>query len=133
MNRQLALKIVLALVGLLFLAVSLSLDDVCAARPCLVDDVQHLCHARRFLASRNPQPIGESQPDRFYSMVELRSCRRHGHAGIAEYGFTWRTRWRGDPRRYRHSLDRARASKAACRARPHSVVATWTGSRQTAH
>src|SRR5947209_19583241 len=67
--------------------VSLSLDDVCAARPCVVNDVQHLCHAWRVLASRDPQSTGESQPDRLYSMVELRSCRRYGHAGIAEYGF----------------------------------------------
>src|ERR1700734_4119898 len=37
--------------------VSLSVDPVCAARPCDVDDVQPLCHARRFYASRNPQPI----------------------------------------------------------------------------
>src|SRR5436309_11615255 len=95
--------------------VSLSLNAVCAARPCAVDDVQHLCHARRFLASRNPQPIGESQPDRFYSMVELRSCRRYGHSGIAEHHFTWRTGGCGAPRRHRCSLDRARASKATCR------------------
>jgi len=95
--------------------VSLSLDGVCAARPCVVDDVQHLCDARGFLASRNTQPIGESQPDRFYSMVELRSCRRYGHSGIAEHDFTRRTGGCGHPRRHRRSLDRARASKAACR------------------
>src|SRR5438874_6938234 len=103
--------------------VSLSVDDVCAAGPCVVDDVQHLCHARRFLASRNPQPIGESQPDRFYSMVELRSCRRYGHAGIAEYDFTWRTGRCRDPRRHRCSLARARACKAASRTRPQTEVA----------
>src|SRR5271165_1594979 len=53
--------------------VSLSHDDFCAARPLHVDDVQPVCHPRRFLASGNPQPTSESQPDRFYSLVELRS------------------------------------------------------------
>src|SRR5436190_1528316 len=40
--------------GIAFFGVSLSL--VCATKPCVVDDVQHLCHARRFLllAIRNP-------------------------------------------------------------------------------
>ena len=88
MKREVALKIVLAAVGFLFLAFSLSLDHVSAARPWDVDDVQHLCHAQRFLASRNPQPIRESQPHRFYCMVEFGSCRRYGHSGNAEHGFT---------------------------------------------
>jgi hypothetical protein len=102
---------------------SLSLDDVCATRPCVVDDVQHLCYARRFLASRNPQPIGESQLDLFYSMVELRSCRGYGHAGLAKYDFPWRTGGCGDPRCHRCGLACACSRKAACRTRPHTVVA----------
>jgi hypothetical protein len=68
-----------------------------------------------FLLLAIRKPIGESQPDRFYGMVELRSCRGYGHAGIAEDDFTWRTGGCGDPRRHRRSLNRARASKAACR------------------
>src|ERR1017187_10875726 len=53
--------------------VSLSLDHVCAARPWDVDDVQHLCHARGFPASRNPQPTRESQPRSEEHTSELQS------------------------------------------------------------
>jgi hypothetical protein len=75
MNREVALKIVLAWVGLLFLALAYPLMMFVRQDPAL-SIMFSIYFARCFLASRNPQPIGESQPDRFYSMVELCSCRR---------------------------------------------------------
>ena len=68
------------------------------------------------VASRDPQPIGQSQPDRLYRLVELRTCRRYGYPGDAEHDFTLRTGRCGGPRR--RNLDRARtggtASRPAC-------------------
>jgi hypothetical protein len=43
-----------------------------ATRACIVYDAKPLRHARSFLASGNPKPVGESQPDRLHSMVQLR-------------------------------------------------------------
>ena len=94
--------------------ISVSPGDVYATRSCDVHDVQPLRHAWGFLASGNPQPIGESQPDRLHRMVQLRSRRDHGHSGIAQHDCTWRTDRRGCSRGYRRSLDRAGTSEAAC-------------------
>jgi hypothetical protein len=53
MKRERALKIVLVIVGLLFIAGSCSADDVFLARACGANDNEHLCHARNLLAARS--------------------------------------------------------------------------------
>src|SRR5580704_2251060 len=107
--------------GISLFGISLSRDYVRSARSFGVHDVQHLCHARHFLAHCNPQPIGKSQSDCLYRMVKLGSCRRYGHSGSAKHGFTWRIGRCWGAHRYRSNLDRARASTAACCSRSRIV------------
>ena len=97
--------------------VGLSLGDIYATRACVVHDAQPLRHARRFLASGNPQPLGESQPNRLHSVVQLRSRRCYGHTGVAQHDLTRRTGRCGCSRGDRRSLDGARANKSDCGAR----------------
>ena len=124
MNREVALKIVLALVGLLFLASAYPLMLFVRQDPALsmMFSIYVTLGVFLLLAIRNPW--ASRSLIAFTAWSSFAHAAGHGHAGIAEYGFTWRTRWRGDPR-HRHSLDRARASKAACRTRPHSVVSIY--------
>jgi len=117
MKREVALKIVLALVGLMFLALAYPLMMFVRQDPALSMMFSIYVTLGVFLLLAIGNPFSESQPDRFYSMVELRSCRHYGYSGIAEHDFTWRTGGCGDPRRHRRSLDRARSNKTECRTR----------------
>ena len=54
MRRERALRVVLFAVGLIFSALSLSFEDVCAARACVGNDAEPLCHARHFPAAGCP-------------------------------------------------------------------------------
>ena len=117
MNREVALKIVLALVGLLFLALAYPLIVFARQDPALSMMFSLYVTLGVFLLLGDTQSRGEPQPDRFYSMVELRSCRRYGYSGHAEHDFAWRTGGCRGSNRHRHSPDRARARKAARRTR----------------
>ena len=108
--------------GFALFGFNLSVGDLYVTRTCVVHDVQSLCHARGFLASGNPQPIGESQPDRLHGMVQLRSRRGYGHTGIARHDFTWRTDRCGDARSHRGNLDRVRTSEPAYGGLTYSVA-----------
>jgi len=118
MNREVALKIVLALVGLLFLALTYPLIMFVRQDPSLsmMFSVYVTLGVFLLLAIRNP--LANRSLTAFTALVELRSCRRYGHSGDAEHGAKWRNGGCGGPYRHRLSLDRARASKAACRTRP---------------
>ncbi|MGA2729696.1 MAG: hypothetical protein ABSE96_17960 [Terracidiphilus sp.] len=83
MNRELALKIALALVGLLFIALVYPMVVFMRQAP--------VRHTGRLSAFSHPQSIGESQRDCLYRMVEFRSCCIYGHPGISQHGRTRRT------------------------------------------
>jgi hypothetical protein len=75
MRQERALKVVMVLVGLLFLRWRLSIDADGEARPCFSDDDVSLCDPWRFSTARLAQPLGAPQPDRLYGVVEFCSPR----------------------------------------------------------
>ena len=88
MSREVVLKIVLALVGLLFLALAYPLIVFVRQAPSISMMFSLYVTLGVFLLLADTQPTGEPQLDCFYRMVELRSCRRYGHASHEEYSVT---------------------------------------------
>jgi hypothetical protein len=88
MNREVALKIVLALVGLLFLALTYPLMMFARQDPSLsmMFGIYVTLGVFLLLAIRNP--LASRSLVAFTAWVELGSFRRYGHSGIAEHGFT---------------------------------------------
>src|SRR6266496_2909166 len=91
---------------------SLSLDHVSVARACCGDDVQSLRYARNFSAVGGAQPGGASQFDFLHCVVELRSWRRNGSAGVSGTDRARRADRRGCPLHHRYNFDRLGSAHA---------------------
>ena len=109
MNRELALKIVLAVVGLLFIALGFPMVVFIRQEPAL--SMQFRLYVFLLLALR--KSVGESQRDCLHSLVEFRSCRTHGHPGMSQHDRARRTDWRGCSCDHPRALNCARAIEAA--------------------
>ena len=83
MNRVRALKVVLGLVGLIFLASGYPLVIFVRQDPALSMMFSLYVTLGNFPAAGGSQPLGKSQFDSLHRMVELRSRGRHGRAGIS--------------------------------------------------
>jgi hypothetical protein len=62
--------------GIALFGFNLSLGGVYATRACVVYDVQPLCHARRFLACGNPQPLANR------SLIAFTAWSSFAHAAV---------------------------------------------------
>jgi hypothetical protein len=111
MHRERALKVVLVLLGLLFLRCRLSACADGEARPCSGDDDESLRDTRRLLAARFPQPLSASQPDRLHRVVELCTRDCHGGSGIPKFHRSPRTARSGYLHCDRRSTDRSSSGK----------------------
>jgi hypothetical protein len=132
MNRELALKIVLAIVGVIFVALVYPLAIFMRQEPALSMQFSLYVTLGVFLAAGNPQSVGESQCNRLHRVVQLRSRRSDGHTSIAQHGRTWRTDWCGGSRGDRRSIDCSRANQSKCGVRLSPIKGiTLTRGRRT--
>src|SRR5213080_4712768 len=113
MNREVALKIVLAVVGLLFLASAYPLIVFVRQDPALsmMFSVYVTLGVFLLLAIRNP--LASRSLIAFTAWSSFAHAAVMGTQALRNMNFTRRTGGCGDPRRHRRSLDRAGASKAA--------------------
>jgi hypothetical protein len=119
MNREVALKIVLALAGLLFLALGYPLMMFVRQDPALsmMFSIYVTLGVFLLLAIRNP--LASRSLIAFTAWSSFAHAAVMGTQALRNMISRWRTGGCGDPRGDRRSLDRARASKAACRTWPH--------------
>ena len=112
MKRERALKVVLVLLGLLFCAGVYPLVLRAKEEPALamMMSLYVTLGILLLLAARNPS--GESEPHRLHGVVELRSCRSHGRAGIITLDRPQGTDRVCCARCYRSSPDRVGSGKA---------------------
>jgi hypothetical protein len=82
MTRERALKGVLVLVGLLFSAAVYPLLAMHLEEALRMMLSVYATHAGDFPAACISRPLRESQPDRFYGVVEFCSRRRYGRTAI---------------------------------------------------
>ena len=117
MRRERALKNRVDLGGITLYRDGLSLGAVCEARASIGDDDEPLRDARYFLDNGSAGPIGESQPDCFHGMVELRPRCRDVVPSFSKSDRTRGTDRVGCARRHRCSVDLAGSGKAVTRPR----------------
>jgi len=82
MDRERILKIVLVIVGLLFVA-AISANDAYSPGTCIGHDDEPLLHARNFPAAGLAESVSTSQPDRVHWLVEFGAWHGYGRTGIA--------------------------------------------------
>src|SRR5207248_7909369 len=121
MWRERVLKVVLVLVGLLFLAgvypIVMYLWRPGNESPGDAMMLSLYVTLGVFLLSSRPQPVGQSQPDRLHSLVELCSWRGDGGLGIPDCERMQRSADRsGCARCHRCSPDRAGSGEGLSRA-----------------
>jgi hypothetical protein len=111
MNREVALKIVLGVVGVLFLALAYPLLMFVRQDPALsmMFSLYVTLGVFLLLAIRNPSANRSLIAFTAWSSFARRP---YGDSGNARHGCAWRTGGCGGARRHRRCLDRARASKA---------------------
>ena len=117
MNRQLPLKIVLALVKIIFLALAYPMVIFMRQDPAMsmIFSVYATPGVFLLLAIRNP--VGEPQPDRLHGVAQFCSRRVDGHSGMVQHGCAGRVDSSGRSGGHRRGLDRACAGEAAGRMR----------------
>jgi hypothetical protein len=113
MKRELALKIVLAVVGLLFIALGYPMVVFIRQDPALSMQFSLYVTLGIFLLLAIRDPSASRSVIAFTAWCEFRSCRAHGHPGVSQHGRTWRTDRGGCSCDHRRRLNRARAIEAA--------------------
>ena len=128
MNRELALKIVLALVGLLFVALGYPMVVFIRQEPALSMMLSLYVTLGVFLILAIRNPSGSRSLIAFTAWSSFAHASLMGTQGISKHGRTRGTDWGGGPCDDRSSLSRARASDTASGVRvasePTSITLT---------
>ena len=114
MNREMALKIVLALVGLLFLALAYPLMMFVRQDPALSMMFSLYVTLGVFLLLAIRNPSANRSLIAFTAWSSFAHAAVMGSSGMAEHDRAWRTGGCGGPHCHRRSLDGARAGTGAC-------------------
>src|ERR1035441_4870774 len=121
MKREVALKIVLAPIGLLFLALAYPLIVFVRQDPGTSMMFSIYVTLGVFLLLAICNPFASRSLIAFTAWSSFAHAAVMGTQAMRNMVSRWRTGGCGGPRRDRRNLDRARTSKAACRTPPHAV------------
>ena len=122
MNRELALKIVLAVVGSLFLALIYPLAIFMRQKPALSMMLSLHVTLGIFLLLAIRNPLASRSLIAFTAWSSFAHAAGMGTQALRDMIFTWRTDRCGDSRGHRRNLDRVRTSEAAYGRLTYSVA-----------